>query len=76
MRPPPPLPTLQEMREWPEYAHLRSSPAYSDVSAEASSSRQPDWEAVMANTASPTHSAISDQLDFGPALMETEAVNA
>ena len=76
MRPPPPLPTVQEMREWPEYAHLRSSPAYSDVSAEASSSRQPDWEAVLANTASPTHSAISDQSDFGPALMETEAVNA
>jgi hypothetical protein len=30
----------------------------------------------MANTASPTYSVVSDQPDFGPALMETEAVNA
>ena len=70
MRPPPPLPTLAEL------AAIKSSPEYSDVSAEASPSRQPDWNAIMANTASPTHSAISDQADFGPALMETEAVNA
>ena len=70
MRPPPPLPTLAEL------AAIKSSPEYSDVSAEASPSRQPDWNAIMANTASPTHSAISDQSDFGPALMETEAVNA
>ena len=74
MRPPPPLPPPQ----LPEFALIKvTGPvAYSDVSAEASPSRQPDWEAVMANTASPTHSAVSDQPDFGPALMETEAVNA
>ena len=55
MRPPPPLPTLAEL------AAIKSSPEYSDVSDEASPSRQPDWNAIMANTASPTHSAISDQ---------------
>ena len=69
-------PGMRPPRQLPEPIHLRSNPAYSDVAAEARSSQQPGWEAVMANTASSTHSAISDQSDLGPALMETEAISA
>ena len=53
-----------------------TSPAFNGVSAKANPNHEPDGKVAMVNTACPPHSPISEQSDFGPALVETESISA